>query len=281
MLAYRTLQRNECTYIITFEKLEDTRTNEERLIESPDEEKKYALFRADKLKVIRIEKRDKEIVDIKELDDEYTIGNVVTRPFDENIYNIYSDGIEYKLSKEHIVIPYNGEYMLFNNDGRLLEVSNYIDGKLDGVVRQYNSLISSIYHLENNHSEMRYKNGKRDGTTLYFFDNTNVSLYQEYKNHKLNGQTLLYYPSGLTHYTTTYVDDKIHGKYIAYNEYGIVEKVENYDHGQLHGLSIKLKAGQIIRKVLYNHGVIKHDFLASSENLGVRVVKYITNLFRF
>jgi hypothetical protein len=128
-------------YIVSLEKLPDTKTNEER----PVHDKNHAKFRADKLKVVKIEhKLNKTSINLitnssfKGKEKIYEVGKVVNvDDFNENIYDTYASGIHYFLTSEtafayEFTIPsdYSGKISYWESDGMENSYTVYKNGKV-------------------------------------------------------------------------------------------------------------------------------------------------------
>uniref|UniRef100_A0A6C0ECJ5 Uncharacterized protein n=1 Tax=viral metagenome TaxID=1070528 RepID=A0A6C0ECJ5_9ZZZZ len=133
--------------IVTLKKLEDTITNEKR---RNVVNKKYAKFRGNKFYVENIfnivtleeEKSVKSVYKNSQLT--YVMGEIIEeKDYDTDIHKICSAGIHYFLTIEPAYYleldrrTFNGDHFVWFDNGQLYQYSQYIDGKVNGTVRQW------------------------------------------------------------------------------------------------------------------------------------------------
>lgn len=212
-------------YIVVFEKTVDTITNENR---SKVFDKQFALFRANKLKLIDIYHKIDRTLRLKEFnyDDvhDYHIGETIVSPnFDLDPEHIYSSGIHYYLS-EHpaftvdINVLFSGkiykEFSVFNEllcvwytqDGHIEKEINYANGHRHGHYTKYYYKNSHENSYENSHEFSnlhlcercvgKYIDGKRYGIWTTFYPDSRTKLTGKYINGLCEDKWTHYYPNG-------------------------------------------------------------------------------------
>jgi antitoxin component YwqK of YwqJK toxin-antitoxin module len=167
-------------WLIIMEKLDDTISNEER---NDVFDKKYAMFRCNKIKVIEIfnandpELKKDKIINMYENSENkqltyttYEINKIVhPDSYNEDINQVYSNGIHYFKTidcayfYEVTPIMHSGPVTKWHENGRV-----YLTGK--------------------------YLNGLETGKWIGFYDNGDVRCIGEYKNGLENGKWTLFYP---------------------------------------------------------------------------------------
>jgi hypothetical protein len=130
-MELRTVYGSCNPYVVFMELLHDTKTNESRTVSNPQ----YARYRADKLKVTKIEhKYDMTLcVDVKDPkyrfnNIEYVVGDtMIVDDYDENPDNIYSKGICYFKTYEGALMHrtmapnrYYGKWSVYSDDGDIM-----------------------------------------------------------------------------------------------------------------------------------------------------------------
>ena len=108
--------------------------------------------------------------------------------------------------------------------------------------------------------KMPYKNGKKDGTNKYYYDNgalmasllyikgektgkyhsyhknRNIMTIRFYVNDMIDGTDISYYTNGNLKRKYNYKNDKLHGLKTEYYKNGKIKSKTNYKNGQKHGL---------------------------------------------
>lgn len=126
----------------------------------------------------------------------------------------------------------HGEYKMFSEDGSILVSCAYKDGKISGVLQEFNT------HLNiKTNKNLEYKNGLRHGEQYEYVDG---KLYKKYKCYKgaLTGEYLTYHSNEEVHIKCNLVDGELNGKLTMYDK-GVKRLVYNYKKGKLHGECIK------------------------------------------
>jgi antitoxin component YwqK of YwqJK toxin-antitoxin module len=185
--------------------------------------------------------------------------------FNFNDYNFNTE-ITYKDGKKNGVLKYfendllrvevmykdnnlHGTSKSFNDKSVLMNLSNYLSGKLSGT--------STSYHNNGKiKSEVNYENGIIvDDEVIEYYDSGNKKSNKQYKSGKINGEwtfwkkdgSLLdngkfqngngvikeYYDNNQLKFEANYTNDKYNGFVLEYSENGSLAKKENYVNGLL------------------------------------------------
>lgn len=218
-------------WLVILEKLEDTKTNENRRNISNI---KHAKFRANKLKVVEIINTNKPNLTKKIITNEYMsekgYQSLRTRykkgciaeseDYDENIDNVCSNGLHYfktidtayfygSYPKNHtgLMCAYYDNGNIFSRiegerTNNLLNgkvVNFYCSGNLWSKGRYVNDKKSGVWTIYNSNGSKRegkYLNGKKFGTWKLY--DKNGSKVGEYSNDKKTGTWTKYYSDGIT-----------------------------------------------------------------------------------
>ncbi|MBL7909882.1 MAG: toxin-antitoxin system YwqK family antitoxin [Bacteroidia bacterium] len=140
-----------------------------------------------------------------------------------------------------------GKYIQSNADGKIRRISEYKNGKLNGIETTFEY---GIKKCETNYVDDK-KNGKQ---TCYSKSGAKIIEYN-YLFGVENGKRLEFYPSGKIHFEDMYLNDKKTGKHVEYNENGQKlcegEYLEEKKEGEWNFYDAK---GKIIKKVKYLNG---------------------------
>ena len=123
----------------------------------------------------------------------------------------------------------HGEYMSWHENGKLHEVSNYKDDKLDGKFELFHSNGKPYYVVTN------YKDGKEDGKFESFYASGKKEEVLNYKDGKRDGKYESFHSNGKLHEVSNYKDGKRDGKFESFYENGKPWEVSNYKDGKLNG----------------------------------------------
>lgn len=234
---YKSCQKD---WIVILKLLPDSKTNINRTnIINPDKAK----YRTNKAKVILIfnklnlNKTCSEITNSFYIDKRiiYKVGEIVEeKKYDENINNIFSDGIHFFKS---IMCAY------------LFELNN-----MDNVLK-YNLFGSFETYYESGIIHIRYEYKFIDGfiQCLYeeYYDNSQLYLKCSYLNGNLHGEYILYNDNGKINEKINYHNGKKHGESLYYRK-GILYEKCNYNNDELNGESIIYHSnGKIYSKINY------------------------------
>ena len=62
----------------------------------------------------------------------------------------------------------------------------------------------------------KFKNGKREGEWLWYFENGQLNIKNNYKDNKLEGEWLWYFENGQLKYKSNFKDGKQEGEFLYY-----------------------------------------------------------------
>ena len=142
----------------------------------------------------------------------------------------YSDGKEVAQqirSPEGIILKTTGKIPdgiveEFNRDGTLMAVSNYKNGKLEGISKAY-------YPSGELREEILYANDKREGISKTYHKNGKILADRHFKDGLLEDLTTVYYESGKVLVEMHYKDNKLDGESKYYYENGSMRSIETYE----------------------------------------------------
>lgn len=292
-------------YIVTLQKLSDTKTNEDR--PKNNVVSQYARYRADKLLVVSIKHKftEEEINEIENTMYEiekikYIKGDVMcVKDYDSND-KICGKGIHYYKNKEcayyieikpeennytgdfkswyangmkEIETTYtngkiNGNYLSYYNDGKTHIDENYIDGNKEGLSMTC-EIINECSRYDNKNvaiTECTYKNGKKNGSYKKW-QNNHIIIDSAYKNDLIDGPYKIWDTNGHIMIETIYKDGLIDGPYKEWdnNGHNIIETT--YKDGKLNGTFKRWNdKGYIERMQMYKDGLIDGVFDTFYEN---------------
>jgi hypothetical protein len=171
-------------YIVILRKVEDTITNESRkhVIDS-----NYAKYRANKLRVLCIFKKTNPEIHVEAIQNTcyndkkitYYVGRVVSVDnYDHTVESVCAPGIHYfKFVKAayYYELPRNhtGQVSLYNEDGRKIEETQYVNGKEHGKYIEYHANGNKRIICE-------YKDGKEHGKYIEYHANGNKRVECNY-----------------------------------------------------------------------------------------------------
>jgi antitoxin component YwqK of YwqJK toxin-antitoxin module len=194
--VYKSCSKN---WIVVFQKLSDTKTNESRsYVKNP----MYAKFRANKLLVVDIvHKFTNESIDRIENSTyckkkiTYEKGkNVEISDFDEDLDEVCAPGIHYFKCRE-VAFYYeleqveNGLYKQWYDNGQRNKECTLKDGNLDGLCRQW-------YENGQLKEKCTYKNGKEDGLYKEWYEHGQLWIECTFENGKKVGYHKEWYEHG-------------------------------------------------------------------------------------
>ena len=172
--------------------------------------------------------------------------------------------VEYKDELRH------GKATYYFKNGSKQKEYTYVDGKLEGITRQWSykgTLMSSI----------EFSNDMMNGKALYYDDEGKLQEELHYKNDSLHGLYRLFYPNGEIQIEGEYKNAKFHGKWKYYDYTTVLVGEAEFDNGsgiqKAYHLNGKLKRithyvdnekqgeeiwydeeGKIIKKMIYDDG---------------------------
>ena len=132
--------------------------------------------------------------------------------------------------------PFTGTVEIYYDDGQLKESSNYKNGKIEGISKEFIGPSRKYY------AESFYKDGKRHG--LYqSFENGNLRSEKFYKNDKIDGLYKYFFENGSLKQYGSYKNGKEHGPFEKYNLKG-----EVINKGYMkNGVRVEEKKPQLIK----------------------------------
>jgi antitoxin component YwqK of YwqJK toxin-antitoxin module len=108
--------------------------------------------------------------------------------------------------------------------GNLIATMPYLNGKINGVVNDYNNLGKV-------NEEETYVNGLLNGLTKEYYEPGKLESVTMYKDGKMNGERKEYYKSGKLFKEAKYSDGKEDGVFKWYYENGTLMKATRYEDG--------------------------------------------------
>jgi len=121
---------------------------------------------------------------------------------------------------------YSGWEKEIYDNGTIWRLSQWKDGKRNGV---------SIWWHENGNKSMEenYKNGKRDGLETEWFENGQKELEANYKGGKQDGLETGWYENGQKEYNGNWKDAQQDGLWVFYNEDGTEKNRITFKDGEV------------------------------------------------
>ena len=124
-----------------------------------------------------------------------------------------------------------GVWQYFYETGKIKEKSNYLNGKVNG-------LLEAWYENGNRWLVQHYADGELDGTQTSYYYNDNVDIINNYKKGKKEGSQKEYNSKGYLYYSTNYTADKENGRVITFFEGGQVKEEYSIINGKKEGAYI-------------------------------------------
>lgn len=150
----------------------------------------------------------------------------------------------------------DGEWIWYNDKGKIREIAHYTDGKLNG---------SNIQYYENGRQEIiaNYRGDNLHGEYLYYNKNGALQQKKYFKNGKLDGLYKSYHDVGeeLIKSEGTYVNGAINEKYIEYFPTGNISSEINFKNGKANGQEIKFHHnGNLSLDIISKNGFVDGYF---------------------
>ena len=102
----------------------------------------------------------------------------------------------------------------------------------------------------------RYKDGLKDGLSVYFYPNGKTQSESYFENDALNGLTRVYRPYGIIQYEENFKNGKSHGFKKYYNSKGELSEEQEYSDGTQTGFyHLYSKSERIVVESFYINGV--------------------------
>ena len=137
---------------------------------------------------------------------------------------------------------YDYNELLCHNDDA--ECYNQKQEPISGIVKKYGNggALKEI---------MNFKNGKRHGHFVLYFDDGKIAEEGNFANGVENGVFKAYYPNGQVNVEVTYLNGLENGKYSEYAEEGKLVKEINYSNGKRNGLTAVYEGGKAVLQANY------------------------------
>ncbi len=234
---------NEQMVLITLEIPDDAITNMSRTKIRFSE---YAMYYCNKAKVIDISYLNdiklnscKRYVYTKH-PETYTVNEEIQTDYTGSSINC-KKLIQFYLSKEPLKLLLDsnrqGKYYLYNNDGSVDRISEYIDNKLNGKTQ--------IFKNDGFYLDQNYEDDNLLSTLLY---NGNDELF--------TGEFIEYYPTGQIACKKSYINGILNGKTVYYGLDSRIIAEMHYENNLLTGTKIEYDDNMnIISKIEYKDGI--------------------------
>ena len=154
----------------------------------------------------------------------------------DGIYKIYADTAFTLLAAEGAVVngKFSGEWKYYYDNHKLRLKCFYVNGELNGPWISY--LKNGYKYIETN-----YVNNERDGVykSYWFYTDPGDRKYYgkygtfHYKNGMKQGKTVYWMGDSTVKVSCTYINDKLNGLQVFTNRRGDTLKVEKYEQGRL------------------------------------------------
>ena len=118
----------------------------------------------------------------------------------------------------------HGEWQMFTESGKLMEIINYVHGKAEGNVKIYYPNTTRLV------LDCMYANGTRNGFYKYYFDNGNMHEDGFYKDGARHGHWKIYAPDGSLEEEGDYAYGEKEGEWMDYRDNKSGETIV-YKHG--------------------------------------------------
>ena len=118
----------------------------------------------------------------------------------------------------------HGEWRMYTESGKLMEIINYVHGKAEGNVKIYYPNTTKLV------LDCMYGNGTRNGYYKYYFENGNMHEDGFYKDGARHGHWKIYAPDGTLEEEGEYVNGEKEGEWMDYRDNKSGETVV-YKHG--------------------------------------------------
>ena len=128
--------------------------------------------------------------------------------------------------------------------GQLVESGNYKNGNKDGIWLIYSGTFLSqkipykngkkegkglgYYEDGNLKSELNFKNNKKEGKGLGYYKDGNLKSKLNFKNNKKEGVFKYFYPSGILSEIINFKNDLMTGTHKLYHKNGNIKKIKKY-----------------------------------------------------
>jgi antitoxin component YwqK of YwqJK toxin-antitoxin module len=204
-------------WLVILEILDSTITNEDR---NNIVDKRFAKFRANKLKVIKIINTNKPNLVTKKIRNVfgnkylvYEVGKIVEIDnYEKNKNQVCASGIHYFKTIDPAYyydsrIFKNGEFYIWDDNGAIQIKGEYNHGKKDGEWTYWNA---------HTRTKGNYVNGKKHGEWIELFKNGKNICKENFVNDIQNCEYNQLYTNGTMASKGNFIDDKKHGEWIEW-----------------------------------------------------------------
>lgn len=135
--------------------------------------------------------------------------------------------------------------------GQLLSAGMLLQGKKEGVCRQYNTknIINSI---------QEFHDGNADGIYLKFAENGSLEAEENFKQGVLDGRKIVYRFGGIIKSSEIYKNGKVDGVKTVYYDNGFKQEVASYKNGLRDGISTWYNQSEVITiQYTYKAGLLE------------------------
>jgi antitoxin component YwqK of YwqJK toxin-antitoxin module len=161
----------------------------------------------------------------------------------------------------------------FHENGNIAAIGKYINNEKDSVWSYYS------YYEKNLQTRENYKNGKKHGKTLVYYESGQVYDETQWENGKLQGEWSQYFQNGNLKMRAYYENDMLHGSFNVYFDNNEPEIVGLYENNLRHGkwifynqegeqlLQLDYEKGQVLNQEVLDEEQQKF-FRQMEENMG-------------
>ena len=178
-----------------------------------------------------------------------------------------------------------GAVRTYDTAGWLKKNVPYVDGKPHGMAKEFNSdglviVITKYYHGVMSRSERinrTDKNGYKQGSWKYFWDNGNLKLEASYLNDKKHGFFKFYDENGNFLYVEKYTNDLLEedaketkqlDKRMAYHSNGKPSIIATYYNDKPEGIRREFDtAGKVIKGYVFENGWLRYEGITDMNGL--------------
>ncbi|MBK6997071.1 MAG: hypothetical protein IPH31_19935 [Lewinellaceae bacterium] len=126
-----------------------------------------------------------------------------------------------------------GTWKFYSQKGSLVREANFEDGELSGEERHFH------YQSEKVSEQCQYKNGKKHGEQLGFFNDGSIQSQCFYENGVKHGAEITYLKPEVWQSKANYLNGMLHGDYISRDPQGDTLLVATFQNDALYGKAIE------------------------------------------
>ena len=165
-----------------------------------------------------------------------------------------------------------GEWKFFNPNGTLSQVEFFLDGKIDGILVEYDNtglkeyetkyhggvvVRTDVFNKEGGFLK-RYSTPSGNGDYSLISTLGNIRMKGSLKGGNQHGKLIYYYPNGKIQEVRTRINGVNHGENLVYQTNGKLLSKGNYDHGYEEGNFVSFHYnGKKSWEATYEHGLIR------------------------